>query len=75
MTSIYCSELIWKIYKRATGIELGKLQKLKDFDLTNETVKKKHKERYADKIPTDETVISPAAIFECDKLETVKNTY
>ena len=29
---IYCSELIWKIYKEATGLEIGKLQKLKDFD-------------------------------------------
>ncbi len=37
---IYCSELIWKIYQRATGIEIGKLQKLGDFDLTNEAVKK-----------------------------------
>jgi len=39
---IYCSELIWKIYQRATGIEIGKLQKLSDFDLTNEAVKQKN---------------------------------
>jgi uncharacterized protein YycO len=31
---IYCSELIWKIYKRATGLEVGKLQKLSDFMAT-----------------------------------------
>jgi hypothetical protein len=30
---MYCSELIWKIYQRATGLEIGKLQKLEDFDL------------------------------------------
>jgi uncharacterized protein YycO len=30
---IYCSELIWKIYKQATGIEIGKLEKLGNFDL------------------------------------------
>jgi len=70
---IYCSELIWKIYQRATGIEIGKLEKLSDFDLTNEAVKQKMKERYGDKIPTDEIVISPAAIFDSELLTTVKS--
>ena len=70
---IYCSELIWKIYQRATGIEIGKLEKLSDFDLTNEAVKKKMKERYGAKIPTDEIVISPAAIFDSELLTTVKS--
>jgi uncharacterized protein YycO len=70
---IYCSELIWKIYQRATGIEIGKLQKLSDFDLTNEAVKKKMKERYGDKIPLDETVISPGAIYDSELLITVKS--
>lgn len=70
---IYCSELIWKIYYRATGIEIGELQKLSDFDLTNETVKKKMKERYGDKIPTEEIVISPVSIFDSELLTTVKS--
>jgi uncharacterized protein YycO len=69
---IYCSELIWKIYKRATGIEIGKLEKLSDFDLTSEAVKKKIKERYGDNIPMGESVISPAAIFDSEYLITVK---
>lgn len=69
---IYCSELIWKIYKRATGLEVGKLEKLSDFDLTNEVVKQKMTERYGNKIPMDEVVISPVAIFDSELLETVK---
>lgn len=69
---IYCSELVWKIYQRATGIEIGKLEKLSDFDLTSEVVKKKMKERYGNKIPIDEIVISPAAIFDSELLTTVK---
>jgi len=69
---LYCSELIWKIYQRAIGIEIGKLQKLSDFDLTNEFVKHKIKERYGDKIPKEEIVISPAAIFDSELLITVK---
>lgn len=70
---IYCSELIWKIYQRATGIEIGKLEKLSDFDLTNEVVKKKMKERYGDRIPKDEIVISPASIFDSELLTTVRS--
>lgn len=69
---IYCSELIWKIYQRATGLEVGKLERLSDFDLTSEVVKTKMKERYGDNIPMDEIVISPVSIFESELLMTVK---
>lgn len=60
---IYCSELVYKIYKRGVGIEVGKLQKLSEFDLSNPIVKAKLVERYGTKIPLDEPVISPGAIF------------
>lgn len=69
---IYCSELIWKIYQRATGIEIGNLEQLGDFDLSSKVVKQKIKERYGEKIPLDELVISPASLFESDKLVTIK---
>jgi hypothetical protein len=69
---IYCSELVWKIYKGALGIELGQLQHLRDFDLSSPIVKNKLKERYGNDIPLDESVISPAAIFNSEKLVTVK---
>ena len=69
---IYCSELIWKVYKRALGIEIGKLQQLSEFDLTNKIVKQKMKERYGNKIPLTEKVISPVSIFESNLLETIK---
>ena len=68
---IYCSELVWKIYKKALNIEIGELQQLSDFDLTNNEVKKKMKERYGENIPLNEKVISPASMFNSDKLETV----
>ncbi|SUJ28431.1 Uncharacterized distant relative of cell wall-associated hydrolases [Sphingobacterium spiritivorum] len=68
---IYCSELIYKIYERAAGIKLGKLQQLKDFDFTNPAVKAQLKERYGHHIPLNETVISPAAVFESELLETI----
>lgn len=72
---IYCSELVWKIYKQGADIEVGKLQKLKDFDLTSAAVKEKLKERYGNKIPLEETVISPQSIFESELLMTVVDTY
>ena len=68
---IYCSELVWKIYKQACGIEVGKLEKLQDFDLTSKAVKEKLMERYGGKIPLEENVISPESIYQSDKLVTV----
>jgi hypothetical protein len=69
---MYCSELVWKIYKQSVDLEVGKLQKLGDFDLTHDAVKAKLKERFGSKLPLNETVISPAAMFESDLLEEVK---
>lgn len=69
---LYCSELVWKIYKRGAGIEVGIPQKLSSFDLSNATVKQQLAERYGSNIPYNETVISPAAIFESNKLMTVE---
>ena len=69
---IYCSELIWKIYYQATGIQIGKLKKLKDFDLTSLKVKQIMAKRYGVKIPLNNTVISPDDIFKSELLFTVK---
>ena len=68
---IYCSELIWKIYKRGAGLEIGKLEKIKDYDFTNPKVQQKAKERYGNNIPEEEMVISPVAIFNSPLLFTV----
>ena len=69
---IYCSELVWKIFKQAVDIEIGQLEQLADFDLSNDIVKAKMKERYGDNIPMDEKVISPVAMFNSDKLITIE---
>jgi hypothetical protein len=68
---IYCSKLVWKIYDQGLGIRIGKLQKVRDLDLSDPIVKTKIKERYGDKVPMDETVISPGEIFSSDLLVTV----
>jgi uncharacterized protein YycO len=69
---IYCSELVWKIYQRGAGVEVGKLATLKDFDLSNELVKRIMRKRYGNNINYEEMVISPAAVFESENLEVVK---
>lgn len=68
---IYCSELVWKIYKRGAGIEVGKLEKLKDFDLSSDVVKNTMKQRYGNNIPLNETVVSPMAVCESHLLEKI----
>lgn len=68
---IYCSELVWKTYRDALGMEIGVRQKLREFDLTDPAVKAKMRERYGTNVPLDEPVISPAAQFESPLLETV----
>ncbi|MFN3404529.1 MAG: YiiX family permuted papain-like enzyme [Cytophagaceae bacterium] len=68
---IYCSELVWKVYKHGTGLEVGKLQKLSYYDLSHDIVKKKLEERYGKNIPYDEMMISPGAIFDSELLVTV----
>lgn len=68
---IYCSELVWKVYKQALNVELGTLQKLSEFNLSHPVVQAKLKERYGKNVPYDEKVISPARIFESKNLITV----
>ena len=65
---IYCSELVWKIYKDGAGIEIGQLQELREFDLSHPAVRAKMRERYGNRIPRDEPVISPAAMFDSSRL-------
>lgn len=68
---IYCSELVWKAYDRALGIQIGALQKIREFNLSDPAVKAKMRERYGQHVPLDELAISPQAMFESTVLVTV----
>jgi len=68
---IYCSELVWKIFQRALDIELGRLQTIAEFDLSDPAVQAKIGERWPGQPPAGEKVISPAAIFASERLVTV----
>jgi Permuted papain-like amidase enzyme, YaeF/YiiX, C92 family len=68
---IYCSELVWKVFERGAGIRLGEQQTIAAFDLSHPAVREKVRERYGDRVPLDEIVVSPVAIFDAMDLETV----
>ena len=69
---IYCSELVYKLYNNALHIELCKPRKLSDFDLNNPLVKEKLNEKYGNKIPLNEPMVSPQDIFSSELLSIVK---
>jgi hypothetical protein len=68
---IYCSELVWKMYRDALALEIGARQKLREFDLAEPAVKAKMRERYGTRVPLDEPVISPGAMFDSPLLVAV----
>lgn len=65
---MYCSELVWKMYQGATGLKLGELETLGDFNLNSPAVKAKLKERYGNKVPLKQQVVSPVAMFNSSLL-------
>ncbi|OXG06635.1 permuted papain-like amidase YaeF/Yiix C92 family enzyme [Flavobacterium araucananum] len=72
---IYCSELVWKIYKNGAGIELCTLKELKDFNLGDARVQKILKERYGNDIPLEEKVVAPSDLVDSNLLKTVIDNY
>jgi hypothetical protein len=72
---IYCSELVWKIYKSGANIELCNLEKLKSFNLENPKVKAILEQRYGKNIPLNEDVVAPSQIVNSKIVETIIDTY
>ena len=58
---------------RGLGRRLGRLQHLRDFDLSHPAVQAKLRERYGNQLPLNETVISPVSLFDSPELVTVLN--
>jgi cell wall-associated NlpC family hydrolase len=75
---IYCSELIWKAYRDALGMEIGRLQRLQDFDLRSPAARELIERPgswgsvAAAEANGDEPVISPQAILESPLLVRVR---
>jgi len=70
-SEIYCSELVWKIYKNGANIELCKTKELREFNLENPLVQNIMKQRYGTNIPYHEKVVAPSQLHDSEKLETI----
>lgn len=68
---LYCSEVVWKLFDRVLGVQVGELQRIRDFDLSDPAVRARMRERYGDRVPLDAPVISPGAMFDSPLLVTV----
>ena len=60
--NIYCSELVWKIYKEAIGLELCQPQSFRSYFLEKKIVREVIEKRYGrfDQLPLEEPVVAPS---------------
>ncbi len=60
--NLYCSELVWKIYQKATGQKLCPPKTFKSYFLDNAVVKQVIQKRYGrlDNLPEKEPVVAPS---------------
>lgn len=67
--AIYCSELVWKAYRRATGEELGQLQTLGQLNWQPyaNVIRQIEKGR----LPLDRRMITPRALSEARQLQKI----
>lgn len=68
---IYCSELVWKIFKSALNLEVGAMERFGSFNLAHPLAQAIVQERWGGKPPLDEPVITPASVFDSPLLRTV----
>ncbi|UOF02203.1 YiiX/YebB-like N1pC/P60 family cysteine hydrolase [Bdellovibrio reynosensis] len=72
---IYCSELVYKVFKKATGIEVGHVQKFRDLNLGGPYVKaliKNRLENTGRELDLNEPIITPVAQIKDAKLKLVE---
>jgi uncharacterized protein YycO len=70
-STIYCSELVWKAYDDAFGIQLTTPERFRDFSLNGPYAQRLIQERYiaqGRQLNLDEPVVSPIALLESDLL-------
>jgi hypothetical protein len=68
---MYCSELVWKLYQRYAGLELGPLRRFSDYNLDHREVQEIIHRRYGTRLPMEEKVVAPSDLIDCGLLETV----
>ncbi len=71
--TLYCSELVYKLFDRAADVRLGKLQTAAEMNLDDEKVQQALRKRFANaRFDPTETVVTPDSIFNDDQLVDVE---
>jgi len=70
-TRIYCSELVWKVYRDALDLRLVEPRTLDSWDLSHPAVQSLVAERYPGGVPADEPAVAPAQLLESPLLQVV----
>ncbi len=68
---LYCSELVWKLYRNAYGLTLAPLAHWRDFRLDSPEVRQRMRERFGGAPPPDEPLIAPDGLYRSPLLVTV----
>lgn len=69
----YCSELVWKAYKHATGKRLGEPKPMEDYEIAkSKELKEAIEKRWGKKLPLKELMIAPSNIYESKLLVPVR---
>lgn len=65
-TTLYCSELVWKVYHECAGIELCTVKQVKDYNLEHPKVKQMIIERFGSVklLNLEEKIVAPSDIFD-----------
>lgn len=72
--SLYCSELVYKLFERGAGVRLGKLQTAADMNLDDPKVQQALRKRFAGaKLDPQEIVVTPDSIFNDAQLVHVED--
>lgn len=69
---IYCSELVYKAYQRGAGIEVGKLQKVRDLELGE--IQRQVVERYGT-VPWNLELVTPASVADAEAFATIYSDF
>ena len=72
-TKLYCSEPVWKLYRRGAGVTLCKPQQFRDVNPARPVLAGEAARRYGKNMPPPgEPVVTPAALFDSPLLRTVR---
>jgi hypothetical protein len=70
--TVYCSELVQKMFESVFGVALAPLKRVGDYDLSDPAVQKLVKKRFPGGLNLDEPAVSPADLLESPLMARVR---